>query len=271
MQLDASQIAALVAEKLNQHRDELRGQWENSRPVRHCFIDHVLPEAFVRHLYACFPRPEALSQRSSVRERKRFGVDVSNYDPCVGDSLAAFRDPAVIDAVAAITGIPNMIGDPTMYAGGISVMGKDDFLNPHLDNSHDGDQQAYRVINTLYYISPDWKLENGGNLELWDTEVQNPTSILSAFNRLVLMETNAFSWHSVSRVAVNAPRCCVSNYYFSTTPPGGRAYKHVTTFEGRPEEPLKRVYLKVMDRVVLNTVGKTMPFLVRRTKHRVKK
>jgi Rps23 Pro-64 3,4-dihydroxylase Tpa1-like proline 4-hydroxylase len=35
-------------------------------------------------------------------------------------------------------------------------MGKGDFLNPHLDNSHDGDQKNYRAINVLYYLSENW-------------------------------------------------------------------------------------------------------------------
>ena len=95
------------------------------------------------------------------------------------------------------------------------MMGADDFLNPHIDNSHDSKRETYRRLNLLYYITPDWSAENGGNLELWDKKVQNPKQIVSHFNRLVVMETNKKSWHSVEPVSVERGRCCISNYYFS--------------------------------------------------------
>ncbi|EGH74806.1 hypothetical protein PSYAR_30109, partial [Pseudomonas syringae pv. aceris str. M302273] len=45
-------------------------------------------------------------------------------------------------------------------------------------------------------------------------QVKSQKTIVSAFNRLVVMETNKDSWHSVSAVSVSTARCCVSNYYF---------------------------------------------------------
>lgn len=160
--------------------------------------------------------------------------------------------------------------DPTLYASGISIMEKDDFLNPHLDNSHDGDQELYRVINLLYYVSPDWKVEYGGNLELWDVDVKKPTEIHSKFNRLVIMETTDTSYHSVNKVKVDRRRVCVSNYYFSKNVANNHTYKHVTTFTGRPEEPIKKVALTLTDKIFLNTIAKIFPSLVKSNKHRRK-
>ncbi|HQU42514.1 MAG TPA: 2OG-Fe(II) oxygenase, partial [Pirellulales bacterium] len=142
-----------------------------------------------------------------------------------------------------------------------------DFLNPHLDNSHDGDQTKYRAVNLLYYLSPGWALDHGGNLELWDRSVREPTSVLSAFNRLVLMKTDGLSWHSVTRVTTHQPRWCASNYYFSPRSPDESAYRHVTTFAGRPEEKAKRLLL-ALDGLAANLVGKMFPELLRRNKHR---
>jgi Rps23 Pro-64 3,4-dihydroxylase Tpa1-like proline 4-hydroxylase len=41
------------------------------------------------------------------------------------------------------------------------------YLNPHIDNSHDKFRADYRVLDLLYYTSPDWQVEFGGSLELW--------------------------------------------------------------------------------------------------------
>ena len=135
--------------------------------------------------------------------------------------------------------------DDHLYAGGISLMAQGNFLNPHLDNSHDKDRGLYRVLNLLYYVTPDWSHEQGGNLELWDQGPKEPQrEITSQFNRLALMATHEKSWHSVSEVTVDRARCCVSNYYFSAQPLEDHEYFHVTSFRGRPEQPVRDLVLQ---------------------------
>jgi len=58
-----------------------------------------------------------------------------------------------------------------------------------------------------------------------------PKTIFSNFNRLVVIETNKTSWHSVCQVKVDKIRCCVSNYYYSSISPDYNEYFHVTSFE----------------------------------------
>ena len=188
----------------------------------------------MRDLTSQFPQSDKLLQRSSIRERKRVGIDVAKYDAKVGDALMAFQDPQVVEVVTRITGHRELEADPTLYASGVSVMAKGDFLNPHIDNSHDGDRKRYRVLNLLYYVSPDWNLQNGAISSCGICSVRTPRVVESRFNRLVVMETHQTSWHSVNPVRIAAERRCVSNYYFSKYPAQGRPYFNVTTFTGRP-------------------------------------
>jgi len=89
----------------------------------------------------------------------------------------------------------------------------------------------------LYYVTPDWKLEYGGNLEMWPNGIaEKQTTIHSKFNRLVVMVTHDSSWHSVSKIKQDAHRCCISNYYFSETSIHKNEKFHVTSFRGRPEQ-----------------------------------
>ena len=117
----------------------------------------------------------------------------------------------IIKLIEEITSMSKLEPDEKLYAGGLSLMSEGDFLNPHIDNSHDRDRKKYRRLNLLYYVSPSWKISYGGNFELWDNKVEEVKTITSKFNRLVVMETNKTSWHSVSKVKINAARCCVSN------------------------------------------------------------
>lgn len=260
----------LIVKKLAAQKVELANDWRCSKPVRHLVVDDLLPSDIATRISQAFPCPADLVKKATLREHKCVGVQLEKYDPIIADALYAFQQPAVAEIVGEITGISGMVADPSLYAGGISVMEKGNFLNPHIDNSHDGDQQLYRVVNLLYYSSPDWQDDFGGHLELWDTAVRKPVRLTCRFNRLAIMETNKQSWHSVCRVTADRTRQCVSNYFFSTEPSNGIPYKHVTTFTGRPEEPWKRIVLWALDSVALNTVGRFFPSLVKRTSHRRK-
>ena len=128
-------------------------------------------------------------------------------------------------------------------------MTKNSFLNPHLDNSHNDAKTHYRVLNLLYYVSDDWKTENGGNLILLPNGIDKEyVTVTSSFNRLVLMETNDKSFHGVSEVTSEVPRRCVSNYYFSKSPTVTHKYEHVTSFYKFPEEKPFKAVLFAIDR-----------------------
>lgn len=58
------------------------------------------------------------------------------------------------------------------------------------------------------------------------------------------MGTDRSSWHSVNRIRRDAARCCVSNYYFSMLSPEKTDYFHVTSFRGRPEQPIRDAVLR---------------------------
>ena len=263
----ASEIVDAIAERLAGNEASLREQWRLGSPVPHIVIDDLLPPELAREIATALPTASNLSARSSIRERKKVGIELEQYSPTVGDALLAFQDSRVIEAIGNIVDCDALNPDPTLYASGLSVMAKGDFLHPHIDNSHDGDQALYRVINLLFYVSPGWRLENGGNLELWGNNDPHPHTIVSSFNRLVVMATTAQSWHSVSRVTADRARWCVSNYYFSPRPLAGADYSHVTTFRGRPGETLRGPLLW-LDGLARNALGRAFPFLLKRSWHR---
>jgi Rps23 Pro-64 3,4-dihydroxylase Tpa1-like proline 4-hydroxylase len=241
------ELIKLILERLDRDSDAIKRDFQTDKGIatRFCAIDNLLPDDIAKKIAAAFPPVDTMRHLDSFREKKYTSKTLDKYDPIIEDITFAFQDKRVIDKVAELTGIKDAVGDPHLYAGGISAMPRGHFLNPHIDNSHDGDQKNYRVLNLLYYITPDWKPENGGNLELWDLTVTKPLEIPSLFNRLVLMSTNDKSWHSVNEVKADGTRCCISNYYFSPHSPNGYETTHVTYFMARPEQRLRRFITKV--------------------------
>jgi Rps23 Pro-64 3,4-dihydroxylase Tpa1-like proline 4-hydroxylase len=256
---DVHQIADTIAGRLRGQREHLRRRWQASSPFRHIEIDDLIPRVGAEQLAASLPDASRLNRQVNIRERKS-GGNPEVYSARLNLHLAALRDPSVIAAVSEITGIEELLAP---WPGSVSMMGRGDFLNPHIDHSHDDANLLYRVLNLLYYVSPDWKMENGGHLELWDKKISAATTIVSAFNRLVIFETNQVSWHSVSTVLAGGYRACVTSYYFSKVSPTGKNYYQVTTFAGRPEEPFKRIALKA-DGALRNLIGRAFPSVTNR-------
>jgi Rps23 Pro-64 3,4-dihydroxylase Tpa1-like proline 4-hydroxylase len=250
-------IADLIAMRLEGHAPEASGQWRDSGPVNHAIIDDLLPEDLAHRIRAAFPAGGSMKIKRSLREFKHVSAQMDRHDPVLEECVYAFQDPRVVDAITRITGLSSLEPDELLYAGGISMMSRGHFLNPHIDNSHDKQRERYRVLNLLYYVSPRWTLQHGGNLELWPDGVKAPQqTVESRFNRLVLMITNEHSWHSVSKVLADDQRCCVSNYYFSKYPAQDQDYYHVTSFRGRPDQPLRDVVL-IADNALKNGIMKS--------------
>lgn len=236
-------LVKLIVERLEHEEVELARRFaspSDNIPTRHLAIDDLLPVEIAREFYPGYPPGENMRRLSSFRERKYTFKQLDQVPTLLRDITMAIQSPEVVAAVERITGMPKQVPDPRLYAGGITMMTRGDFLNPHIDNSHDGERKLYRMLNLLYYVTPDWKPEYGGSLELWDDAVKNAVVIPSLFNRLVIMETNRHSWHSVNPVRSDGRRCCVSNYYFSEHSPDGSDYFHVTSFSARPDQTFRR-------------------------------
>jgi GT2 family glycosyltransferase len=265
------ELGKLIAAKLKKDRKRLSSQWAGSGPIRHFVLDNLLPESITNEIYKRFPMAAEMMLKKSLREQKRVAAQMNKYDPMLEEIIYAFQEPAVVREITAITKLSDLRPDPNLYAGGISLMQKNDFLNPHLDNSHDKDRSLYRVLNLLYYVTPDWPQNQGGNLELWQNGPKgNPTEIWSRYNRLVVMLTNRHSWHSVNPIRSSLPRCCVSNYYFSPFPADEREYFHVTSFRGRPEQKLRDLILQA-DNCLRMFIRKIFPLGIRENPHVYKK
>jgi len=209
--------------------------------------------------------------KNSIKERKLVSAQMDVHPAILEEAVYAFQEPEVVAVIAEITGMKAIEPDVDLYAGGISTMLRGGYLKPHLDNSHDAEQDRYRVLNLLYYVTPGWKPEFGGSFEVWDegTEGQ-PRTFPALFNRLVVMATNQTSWHSVNEIVGDGRRCCVSNYYFSKLSPENRHYFHATSFRGRPGERVGDIVMRG-DAAVRTAILKATGTKLHRNSHMYKR
>jgi Rps23 Pro-64 3,4-dihydroxylase Tpa1-like proline 4-hydroxylase len=255
-------LSHMIRMRLEGAREQARAEFSLPRTVKSFAVDDLLPEPVAAAVAASFPPLSEMVLKNHLGELKYVGVQMDRYSKLLEETIYAFQTPEVVEIVGEICGIPALMPDENLYAGGISAMIKGHYLNPHLDNSHDAARERYRALNLLYYAEPGWRLDYGGNLELWDSGPKgSPRTIESRFNRLAVMQTDKTSWHGVSPVKHDGTRKCVSNYFFTAVPVDGMDSYHVTSFRGRPEEKFKDLLMQgdnALRQAVKQTLGETL-------------
>lgn len=267
MGMDRNGLGRLIADRIKSMNGELSEQFQMEGRIPSCYLDDLLPQEAADEVYRAFPKSSEMIPRHTFREKKHVSAQLNAHDPLIEEVTYAFQQPDVLKAIEEVTGITSMFPDEQLYAGGLLLMEQGDHVNPHLDNSHDHDRKMYRVVNLLYYVTPDWQAGYGGHLELWDQGVKRPPRVIhSRFNRLVVMATGKHSWHSVSEVLAPVDRRCIANFYFSPTSDEGQEYFHVSSFRARSSQPFRDLLLRG-DTTIRMGVRKVLKRGLVRTKH----
>ncbi|HLK11193.1 MAG TPA: 2OG-Fe(II) oxygenase [Candidatus Binatia bacterium] len=265
--MDRTTFAQHIVHRLMRERDAFAREFATAGRLRTCIIDDLLPADEAKRIHDLFPPADRLIRQKTFREFKYASSQMNLYHPLLEELVFAFQEPPLLDVVADLTGIRPLLPDPTLYVSGLSLMTRGCFVNPHLDNSHDRERRRYRVLNLLFYVTPDWKDDYGGHLQLWEQGFTvPPRTIAYRFNRLVIMETTRSSYHSVTEVSHTRGRCCVSNYLFSPRPIDGKDYFHVTSFRATPPHVFADAILRT-DTFVRNMLRKLFPLGLRDNPH----
>ncbi|HEY9798249.1 MAG TPA: 2OG-Fe(II) oxygenase, partial [Leptolyngbyaceae cyanobacterium] len=166
--MNRHEYADKIFQNISSCKASLKKDFFSEDKIHTFIVDDLLSEAEAQEIYNAFPTKEEMVPATSLRGHKYVAAQMDLYNPILEEIIYAFQDRRILSLIGEITKIAPLLADESLYAGGISLMDQGSFLNPHLDNSHDKDRQNYRVLNVLYYVTPNWEQAYGGNLELWD-------------------------------------------------------------------------------------------------------
>jgi hypothetical protein len=144
-----------------------------------------------------------------------------------------------------LTGIDNLIADPSYFGGGLHWIENGGFLEVHADFNHLKKYNLERRINLLLYLNENWKDEYNGQLELWDLKTMTRSkSVSPIFNRCVIFSTTQKSLHGHPAPLAAPPgvarRSLALYYYTNTWDPADQM--HTTLFYiSRPHKVRLRV------------------------------
>jgi Rps23 Pro-64 3,4-dihydroxylase Tpa1-like proline 4-hydroxylase len=217
MSWNRSTVAGIVTDALIANSESLRAEFlAGPDGIRSCVLDDVLPPDLMEAVGRQLPPSSIMRRHADFRERKYVTAEIADLQEHIQSLVLGLASSSVASQVSALTGEAGLEHDKDLYNGGVTMMVQQDFMMPHLDNSHDKARSRRRAIVMLLYLT-DWKPGYGGALTLWSRDQRSALrTIAYKRNRLVLLETTDHSWHSVQPITGPANRVNVTTYFYES-------------------------------------------------------
>ena len=240
-------------------REKLRADVAAAKPFPHFKIDNFLNSEFADQVEASYPTFEKAQEIgkgfTAVNEKKKIQItDSGKFSDPIRQLHETLASPQWLELLSYVMDIPNLIADPDLKGGGMHMTGSQGHLDVHVDFNFLKDKQWHRRLNILVYMNKGWQESWGGNVELWDPEVNTcHHSFSPIFNRCVVFATSEISYHGVSAVQCppdGARKSFAAYYYTQEAPVGWSGNKHSTIFKARPDEKLKGAVLMPAEKLM---------------------
>lgn len=158
---------------------------------------------------------------SEFGTKKEWKVFPSNFKH-LHDWLEFLASENFIKSLKVKFGIPDIVSivpDLTYDGGGYVVSPPGSYLGYHADFNFSSVAKKYRVLNILFYMNPNYYIDQGGHLHLLDRKSKTvEKTVLPKQNTILGFFTDDTSFHGVSLNMDGFYRRSFNLYYFSDTP-----------------------------------------------------
>jgi Rps23 Pro-64 3,4-dihydroxylase Tpa1-like proline 4-hydroxylase len=226
--------------------------YKKNKPFPHIYIDNFLPKELAIKLSKEFPKLNKVNKDWKVHKNKNviryFLEDSSLYKKNLNIFSMLLNSRKFLLFLETLTGLESIIPDPFFVGGGAMSAGKGGFLNVHADFNYHHKLQSWRRINVLFYLTPNWKKNWGGNLEFWSKDKKKKIrEIEPIFNRVIIFNTTSKSFHGQPK-PLSCPKSITRNvfsafYYSSVKDKDSMSEPHFTRY-GLKNNPYARKIIK---------------------------
>ena len=123
------ELASFIINRLEQERDNIVASYQKSQgSIGYFFVDDIFPEAIALSIHSAFPRAEDTTLKKSIREHKHVAAQMNQYEPLLEEVIYAFQDERIVNFFKDVCQVSSLYPDENLYAGGISMMAKDNFF-----------------------------------------------------------------------------------------------------------------------------------------------
>jgi Rps23 Pro-64 3,4-dihydroxylase Tpa1-like proline 4-hydroxylase len=240
------EITEIINSQVGAEAARLRDEFGRAKPFRHLCIDGFFTTGAAAQALADFPsfKAENAVNEFGVVGGKAVETKLASVSPFYKELYECMSSQPFLDVMSEITGIPDLLPDAKLFGGGTHENRDGQELDPHVDFNRMEDLSAYRRLNLLLYLNPEWKAEWGGSIELHsdphDPETNQISSFEPLFNRAVIFETNEISWHGFPKIRLpenkkHLSRKSISIYLYTKNRPAEEIVApHATFYVQRP-------------------------------------
>ena len=222
-----------------------KDEYINAKPFPFILLDNFFNADYLDKILDDFP--DMLKSKYSYKFETRNDKKLSTTSPKIfSDNTNHFvnflNSHKFLDFLQNLTGFKShLIPDPYFWGGGLHEIKKGGFLKIHADYNVHPLFKLNRRINILIYLNKDWKEEWNGHLEFWNKDMSKcEYKILPNFNRIVIFNTNDFSYHG-HPTPIDCPedvsRKSLALYYYTNGRPESEINKklpvHSTLYQNR--------------------------------------
>lgn len=221
----------------------LREKYLNANPFPSIYMDDFFDQDFLKELLEEFP--DLSNNADYVFNDANQGKLATKGEYKLGEKatelIRFMNSQPFLDFLTSITGIENLLPDPTLAGGGYHEIKPGGYLKVHADFNKHPDYLLDRRLNVLVYLNENWDESYGGNFELWnETMTRCEAKILPLFNRVAMFSTTSKSYHGHPNPLTcpeDRSRKSIALYYYTNGRPQHEVEEfledHSTIFKAR--------------------------------------
>jgi Rps23 Pro-64 3,4-dihydroxylase Tpa1-like proline 4-hydroxylase len=202
-----------------------RNEFLSAEPFPNIVFDNFLPAEIAEVALQECPAPDSPVWKRSDNSYTHAKATISYKDglkdfylsDTANQILQMLNSGPFMRLVTLLSGV-ELVPDPYYIEGAYHILGNGGKLGVHADFSHHPVTGLERRLNLLWYLNKDWKPEYGGNLGLFDKELNRKVDVAPLFNRAVFFMTSDTSFHGHPE-PMNLPegvwRRSIAMYYYS--------------------------------------------------------
>jgi 2OG-Fe(II) oxygenase superfamily len=232
--------------RMNETKVTAASSYRNAQPFPHVVFDNFFDPELLDLVLTEFPKPTQIKWESfdNAQEIKLASAKDCSFGPITRLLFYHLNSISFLEFLSTVTGIDNLIPDPSFDGGGLHQIVPGGKLGIHADFNKHAKYGLDRRLNVLLYLNKNWREEYGGHLELWDRNMTAcGAKILPLFNRMMLFGTTDFTYHGHPdplRCPEGMTRKSLALYYFSNGRPAEEiSGDHTTIFRSRHEREFR--------------------------------
>ena len=236
------EVSSAVRDAVDRYRDAFIA----AKPFKHVMIENFFEAAFAEALLAEFPSfdKKLATNEGGETGGKAVQTNMRAISPAYQRLYDTLASPRFLEFASRLSGIPDLLLDPKMFGGGTHENLHGQELDAHVDFNYDEARQLHRRLNMIVYLNKDWRTEWGGAIQIHSNPRRPAEDRIESFdplfNRLVMFETNEYSWHGFPKIQLpeeerHRSRKSISIYLYTKTRPSEEtAPLHGTFYVQRP-------------------------------------